>query len=168
MTLRAFSHGILVTGFGGVRCVLGKGGVKPADEKREGDGASPLGFWPIRRVLWRADRITRPDSVFQTDPIVEDDGWCDAADHAAYNRPVKLPFDASHERMWRDDHAYDIVVVLGHNDDPVVAGAGSAIFFHLAQPDWRATEGCVAVTETDMRRILAGLEQGAGMEILEG
>jgi hypothetical protein len=83
-----------------------------------------------------------------------------------YNRPVRLPYPASHERLWRDDRAYDVIVVLGHNDDPVVDGAGSAIFWHLAQPDWRATEGCVAVERrTDGGRACIAAKPGATLTI---
>lgn len=150
------------------RCVLGKGGVRPAADKREGDGASPLGVWPIRAVLYRPDRLSLPPTTLPVRPIAPTDGWCDAADDPAYNRPVTLPYPASAERMWRDDHAYDIVVVLGHNDDPVVPGAGSAIFWHLAQPDWRPTEGCVAVSFETMHAALAAARPGDAVEITAG
>jgi L,D-peptidoglycan transpeptidase YkuD (ErfK/YbiS/YcfS/YnhG family) len=150
------------------RCVLGKGGVRPASDKREGDGASPLGAWPIRRALWRADRGPRPETDVPIEPILPDDGWCDAPDHPAYNTPVVHPFEASAERMWREDGLYDIVVVLGHNDDPVVPGAGSAIFLHCASPDWRPTEGCVAIAEGDLRALLAVAQVGDLVAIVEG
>jgi L,D-peptidoglycan transpeptidase YkuD (ErfK/YbiS/YcfS/YnhG family) len=68
----------------------------------------------------------------------------------AYNQPVKLPYPASAERLWRDDHVYDLVVVLGHNDDPPVAGLGSAIFLHLARDGYPGTEGCVALAREDV------------------
>jgi len=164
--LRAFANGMLVTPWGTVRCALGKGGVVPADVKREGDGASPAGLWPIRRVLYRPDRGAAPVAAFPVAAIAPDDGWCDAAHDPAYNRPVRLPYPASAERMWREDHVYDIVVVLAHNDDPVVAGAGSAIFFHLAKPGFAPTEGCIAVTRPDMETILARAPVGTAMEIL--
>ncbi|WP_211488879.1 L,D-transpeptidase family protein, partial [Escherichia coli] len=79
--------------------------------------------------------------------------WCDAPDDPNYNRPVKHPYRASAEKMWREDHLYDLVVILGQNDDPVVPGAGSAIFFHLAkelETGFRPTEGCVALRLPDM------------------
>lgn len=165
MIIRAFADGVLRLGAWSTRCVLGKGGVRAACEKREGDGASPIGIWPIRRVLFRPDVGPPPRTELPVQPIEPDDGWCDAPDDPAYNRPVKLPFRAGAERMWREDRVYDIVVVLGHNDDPVSPGAGSAIFFHLAQPDWRMTEGCVAVRRPDMERVLAELRPGAVFEI---
>ena len=65
--------------------------------------------------------------------ITADDGWCDAPDDPNYNRLVKLPYPASAEHMWREDHLYDLVAVLGYNDDPVVPGKGSAIFLHVAR-----------------------------------
>ncbi len=165
MILRATSDGRFRFGDVETRCVLGKGGVIAASEKREGDGASPIGAWPIRRVLWRADRGPMPETALPVAPIARDDGWCDAPDDPAYNRIVKHPYPASAEQLWREDHAYDIVVVLGYNDAPVRAGMGSAIFWHIAQPDWRGTEGCVAVTESDMRAALKGVRVGDAVEI---
>jgi len=137
-----------------VPCALGRSGVLPAAEKREGDGFTPAGLWPIRRLLYRPDKGA-PATNLLAEAISPSDGWCDAADERAYNRPVALPYPASAERMWRDDELYDLVVVLGHNDRPVVAGMGSAIFLHLRRPDGGPTEGCVALTRTDMLDFLA-------------
>lgn len=133
-------------------CALGRGGI--ATEKREGDGATPRGRFALRRVLYRADRGAAPDSGLEAAAIGVRDGWCNDPAHADYNRPVILPHPASAEALWRADGLYDLVVVLGHNDDPVVAGAGSAIFLHLARPGWEPTEGCVAMAGADLRRIL--------------
>lgn len=137
------------------RCAIGKGGIVGALQKREGDGASPLGAWAMKRVFYRPDRLARPATGLPVVPLRETDGWCDDAGHRLYNRPVTLPFAASHEKLWREDHVYDLIVELGHNDDPVVPGLGSAIFFHLARPDYAPTEGCVAVAQEDMLAILA-------------
>ena len=126
--------------------------------KREGDGASPIGVWSIRRVLYRPDREMRPDTALEAAPLAPDDGWCDAPDHPAYNRPVKLPFAASHEEMWRKDDLYDIVVVLGQNDDPVIAGGGSAIFLHVASQNYGSTAGCAAMTREDLLAFLAAAQ----------
>lgn len=148
------------------RCALGKGGIRPATEKREGDGATPAARMPLRRLLFRADRGTPPRCAVPVEPIAPNDGWCDDPGHPAYNRLVRLPLDASHERLWRDDHLYDLVGVLGWNDDPVERGRGSAIFLHLARPDYAPTEGCIALQERDLRAVLeAGL---MGIEVLGG
>ncbi len=149
-----------------VRCALGKGGVLSAAEKREGDGATPLGIWPIRYVFYRPDRLARPRTIFPVVALREDDGWCDDVASPDYNRHVKLPFTAGHEKLWRDDHVYDLIVVLGHNDDPVVPGMGSAIFLHLARDNYAGTEGCVAVTESDLLELLEAAEPGSAVEII--
>ncbi|MDE2166165.1 MAG: L,D-transpeptidase family protein [Alphaproteobacteria bacterium] len=135
------------------RCALGRGGVRR--DKREGDGATPAGAFVLRRVLYRADRAAAPATRLPVAAISQDDGWCDDPADAAYNRPVKLPYKARAERLWRADRLYDLVAVLGHNDDPPIAGAGSAIFLHVAAPDYAPTEGCVALAADDLRRVLA-------------
>jgi L,D-peptidoglycan transpeptidase YkuD (ErfK/YbiS/YcfS/YnhG family) len=85
------------------------------------------------------------------------DGWCDDAGDPAYNRPVRLPYAGRHEEMWLESHLYDLVVIIGHNDDPVVPGAGSAVFIHLARADYGPTEGCIAFARPDLEAILAQL-----------
>lgn len=140
------------------RCAVGHGGF--TSTKREGDGATPIGCWPFRRLLYRADRLPAPETALPAAAIAADDGWCDAPDDPAYNQPVRLPYPASHEVMQRSDGLYDLVVVLGYNDDPVVAGRGSAIFLHVAQDDYRGTEGCVALAREHLLRVLAGAGPG--------
>jgi L,D-peptidoglycan transpeptidase YkuD (ErfK/YbiS/YcfS/YnhG family) len=135
-----------------VRCALGVGGISVA--KRERDGATPAGRFPLRRVLYRPDRLAPPETGLPINPIAKGDGWCDDPVDPCYNRPVQLPYHASVERMWRPDRLYDIVVVLGHNDDPVVPEFGSAIFMHLAEPDYRATAGCIALGLSDLIAVL--------------
>jgi L,D-peptidoglycan transpeptidase YkuD (ErfK/YbiS/YcfS/YnhG family) len=165
MNFVAASDGQLDLGGRKVRCALGPAGVKPASDKREGDLASPAGVWPIREVLYRPDRGGRPATALPVREIARDDGWCDDAADPAYNRPVKLPYPASAEAMWRDDALYDLVVVLGHNDDPPVAGMGSCIFLHLAKPDYAPTHGCVALARQDLEELLARAKPGDSVEI---
>jgi L,D-peptidoglycan transpeptidase YkuD (ErfK/YbiS/YcfS/YnhG family) len=125
-------------------CALGRSGITAT--KREGDGATPAGSFPLRYVMFRADRLARPPTLLEAIPIAPDDGWCDdPADAAHYNRPVRLPHPARHERLWRADALYDLVVALGYNDAPPVPGLGSAIFLHVARSDYGPTEGCVAL-----------------------
>lgn len=120
----------------------------------------------MRSVLYRPDREPPPLTALPCAPVAPDDGWCDAPEDSAYNRAVKHPYPASAERLWRDDHAYDLIVTLGFNDDPVAPGRGSAIFLHLAQPDWRATEGCVAIDRAAMLHVLAAAQPGDAVAIL--
>jgi L,D-peptidoglycan transpeptidase YkuD (ErfK/YbiS/YcfS/YnhG family) len=152
-------------GFGPVRAVIGRSGRIAAELKREGDGATPLGVWPVRRALWRPDRLNRPDTALVLDPIGPDDGWCDDPADPAYNRPVRLPWQGRCETMTREDGLYDIVVVLGHNDDPPVPGLGSAIFLHCASPDYRPTEGCIAIARDDLVALLKVLKAGDVVEV---
>ena len=165
MIFTATSDGQLDIGDRKVRCALGPAGVKPAADKREGDLASPIGVWPIRELLYRPDRAAPPRTALPSRPISQDDGWCDDAADPAYNRPGKLPYPASAETMWREDGLYDLVVVLGHNDDPVVPGFGSCIFLHIAKPHYAPTHGCVAVARPDLEELLARAKPGDAVEI---
>ncbi|MBR0652683.1 L,D-transpeptidase family protein [Roseomonas terrae] len=144
-----------------LRCAIGAGGIR--SDKREGDGATPVGLLPIRRLLWRADRGPRPGGAIPAEPIAPEDGWCDDVGDPAYNTRIRLPHGARHERLWRDDTVYDVIGVLGWNDAPVVRGRGSAIFLHLARPGLPPTEGCVALPEAELRRLLS--EGMAALEI---
>jgi L,D-peptidoglycan transpeptidase YkuD (ErfK/YbiS/YcfS/YnhG family) len=137
-----------------MRAALGRSGVRGAD-KQEGDGATPAGLLPLRRVLYRANRMAVPACAVPVEPIAPDDGWCDDPDHRDYNRQVRLPHAARHEALWRPDGLYDVIGVLGWNDAPVRRGFGSAIFLHVAQPDYAPTEGCVALALADLRQVLA-------------
>ncbi len=137
-------------------CVLGRAGIRP--DKREGDGATPVGSFPLRRVLYRADRLDAPKTALPVTAISENDGWCDAPTDANYNKPVTLPYSASAENMWRDDGLYDVVVVLGHNDAPIVPGAGSAIFLHVMPENNGTTAGCVALARDDLLDLLSKVD----------
>jgi L,D-peptidoglycan transpeptidase YkuD (ErfK/YbiS/YcfS/YnhG family) len=145
------------------RCALGRGGVRA--DKREGDGATPVGQFPLRRVLYRPDRLSAPTTRLPVAPLAPDDGWCDDPADPQYNRPVRLPYAGRHEELWRADAIYDVIVVIGHNDAPVVAGMGSAIFMHLASADYRPTQGCVALARPDLLDVLAGVGTETVLEI---
>lgn len=150
-----------------LRCAIGKTGAIAAKDKREGDGKSPAGVWPMREVWYRPDVYTQgPLTALPVRATRPEDGWCDAPGDRNYNRPVTLPYPASAERMWRDDAVYDLVVILGHNDDPPVPGMGSAIFMHLAREGYPGTEGCVALARADLEAVLAAARPGDAVEIL--
>ena len=136
-----------------IRATHGRGGITL--HKREGDGATPIGLLKLTRVLYRADRVAPPRCLVPVEPLSPQDGWCDDPADPAYNQPVRLPYPASHETLWRDDGVYDIIGVLGWNLNPVVSGRGSAIFFHIATPDYAPTAGCVALNLADMQKTLA-------------
>ncbi len=158
MDLTVLSEGLLRCGGREYRCALGSGGI--TRKKREGDGATPAGCFDLRRVLYRPDRLAAPETGLDVARIGETDGWCDDPDDDAYNRPVVLPSPASHERLWRADAVYDVIVILGHNDDPPEPGLGSAIFIHVARPDFSPTQGCVALELGDLLAVLAACGPG--------
>lgn len=122
--------------------------------KREGDGATPLGSMKIICGFYRADRVRLPPTRLRMIPIRADTGWCDAPGAASYNQPVRLPFNASHEKMMRKDRLYDICLVLDWNITQRRRNIGSAIFWHLTDPGGRPTEGCIAIDPGAMRRLL--------------
>jgi L,D-peptidoglycan transpeptidase YkuD (ErfK/YbiS/YcfS/YnhG family) len=146
------------------RCAIGPAGASA--NKREGDGATPVGRFPLRRLLYRPDRLERPATALPTAPLSPLDGWCDDPSDALYNRLVRLPYPARHEKLWLESHLYDLVVVIGHNDDPVVPGAGSAVFLHVARPDYAPTGGCVALAAGDLLAFLAEAGPGDHLSVL--
>jgi L,D-peptidoglycan transpeptidase YkuD (ErfK/YbiS/YcfS/YnhG family) len=144
--------GLLKVGELTFACSIGRSGKRYT--KREGDGASPRGSWQVRRLFYRGDRILPPRTGLMPNVMRPYDGWCETVGDRNYNRLVRIPYATSHETMQRRDHLYDIVVELSHNERPRVQGHGSAVFFHLRQPDGGPTAGCIAVSLRDMRIIL--------------
>lgn len=159
MRWRADATGLLTGGGRAVPCSLGRGGTRVAADKREGDGASPVGEWAILAVLVRPDRVAPPALALPWRWLRPDDGWSDDPADPAYNRPVRHPHPFSAERLWRDDGLYDVVVVLGHNMAPPVPGAGSAIFLHCRR-EGATTEGCVAVERDHLLDMLPAMRAG--------
>lgn len=149
-----------------LRCAVGHSGFSA--NKREGDGTTPIGNFPVRDVLFRADRIAKPATKLSCRSLSEADGWCNDPADPHYNHLVTLPYAASHETMMRPDELYDLVVVLGYNDNPVIAGLGSAIFLHVAAPDFVPTEGCIALTLVNLQAIVAEFGTGDTVKILPG
>ena len=134
------------------RCAIGKGGF--VSDKREGDGGTPVGEFALRRCWYRPDKLASVDTRFPTQIISQADGWSDDPAMPDYNRHVSLPYEGSHELLWREDELYDVFVEIAYNDEQVVAGKGSAIFLHCAKPDYEPTEGCVALARADLLELL--------------
>lgn len=155
-----------VPGAGTFRCAVGRSGF--IRDKREGDGATPVGRHRLLRLLYRPDLFpTPPITGLPCRPIAPTDGWCDDPNHPDYNQPISLPHSARHERLWRDDRVYDLILVTDQNSDPVVPGQGSAIFMHAARPDFSPTEGCVALAQADLLHVLRRLEPGSRLVVPE-
>lgn len=157
------SHGRLIAGPLVIRCALGTSGI--AHRKREGDGATPAGRFRLLSGFFRSDRMARPPSTLPLVALRTDHGWCDDPSSPPYNRLISLPCRQSHERLWRKDDLYNIIIILHYNMKPRSKGRGSAIFFHLADEKPAATAGCVAISRADMRRLLPRLGRGTVMII---
>lgn len=136
------------------RCALGRNGL--SRDKKEGDGTTPVGRFPLRFVCYRPDRLAAPKTGLETVALGMDDAWSDDSNRPEYNTLVKLPHGGSHEKMWRHDRIYDLVVPIGYNDDPPVPGRGSAVFIHVARQGYPPTDACVAFSLPDLLEILRG------------
>ncbi len=152
----ALAHGVR-------RVALGRSGVKAL--KREGDGGTPLGRFFFRCVLYRADRGPRPRTVLPVRAIRAGDAWCEDPEDRSYNRLVKAASRPGIDRLMREDHLYDFIVVLGYNDRPRVKGKGSAIFVHLARTGYAPTAGCVALSRRDLEMLVREVQPGSALVI---
>ncbi|WP_321448111.1 L,D-transpeptidase family protein [uncultured Cohaesibacter sp.] len=157
------SKGLLTFGNQTVPCALGRGGMGPI--KLEGNGVTPILTTRMLYGFYRPDREKRPLSAIPFYPMQTDMGWCDEAEHRCYNRLVSLPFEASHETMWREDPLYDLVVVLDINIAPRAKRRGSAIFMHVAREGYTPTEGCIALDKKDLRHLLGWMSPETKIDI---
>jgi L,D-peptidoglycan transpeptidase YkuD (ErfK/YbiS/YcfS/YnhG family) len=149
----AASRGVLKLGQVAYPCLLGKSG--KTFRKREGDGKSPIGNWKLEQLFYRPDKMGRPKTNLKCSRMRPTDGWCDAKGHGRYNRHITLPFKASHEVLWRNDQAYDLIISTNHNQRPRKQAYGSAIFLHVINSGATGTEGCIALSERNLRQILS-------------
>ena len=146
------SFGMITMGHRTFPCLLGKRGRTPL--KREGDGKSPVGHYRLLKAYYRPDKLIRPRTLLLLSPLAKNLGWCDDKNDGHYNRLITLPLAATHENLWRNDSAYDVVITTSHNQCPRIKNHGSAIFFHQIRPGATATEGCIAVSPAHMQLIL--------------
>ncbi len=166
MDIRVHAPGVLVYGGVSVSCALGRDGV--SGDKLEGDGTTPAGRFPLKRVMYRPDRLAQPGTALPVRELGPGDGWCDAPGCPDYNRLVRLPHGGGFESLWRADGIYDVLVELGFNDDPVIDGRGSAVFLHVARDGYPATGGCVALALGDLLDLLAACPAGARLLVSPG
>ena len=154
MSMRIKSNYLLYNGMK-YRCSIGNGGF--SDKKKEGDGCTPVGIFRVTDILYREDKLKNLVTNYDLQAILTSDGWCDDPNSKYYNTQIKFPFAKSAESLFRQDDQYDIVCVTNHNQNPIVPGAGSAIFIHVASKDYSSTAGCVALSLDDLTEILSTL-----------
>jgi L,D-peptidoglycan transpeptidase YkuD (ErfK/YbiS/YcfS/YnhG family) len=148
-------RGWLIAGPHALPVALGRGGIKA--NKREGDGGTPRGRFRLKRLWWRGERHVRPATLLPARRIKPDDGWCEDPSDRHYNQPVKLPPGNKADRLARTDALYDFIIEIDHNTRPRIAGRGSAVFIHVARPQFAPTAGCIALKLGTLRRLLARL-----------
>ena len=129
-------------------CAIGRGGL--THDKREGDGATPIGEHAIVGMLYRPDRIPAASLPGWAEPIGPQDLWSDDSADPDYNQRVRAPHGFSHERLYRADPLYDLVLITNWNWPNAIPGAGSAIFLHRWRRPRYPTAGCVAFAPADL------------------
>jgi L,D-peptidoglycan transpeptidase YkuD (ErfK/YbiS/YcfS/YnhG family) len=158
-----YGNGRLSWPTGGTRAAIGRAGV--SRHKIEGDGATPAGVFPLVSAFYRADRLSPLHTRLPLRALAPNEAWVDDPADPNYNRLVRLPYPARTEALWLDDAVYDLLVVIGYNMDPVVPGAGSAIFLHIARPDFSPTAGCIAIAAPVLAALLPRLGPGSRITI---
>ena len=125
------------------RCALGKSGI--GDKEIEGDNVTPRGIYRIVKIYYRKDRIKKITSKFKLVEITKIMGWCNDIKSKKYNQLIKLPTKYSHEKLYRKDNVYDLILVLNYNMKPTIKNKGSAIFIHVTRENYQSTQGCIAL-----------------------
>ena len=157
------------------RCQIGKGGIKNAARKVEGDKSTPSGKWPLKSIYYRPDKINLPKLIFNSfltlNKITKNCGWCDDYKSSDYNRYIEInkngkTFSYSYEHLWREDDVYDIFIEIGFNDDPVTSKRGSAIFIHCSFEDLRDTLGCIAISKKNLIFLINSIKKHTKINII--
>ena len=145
------------------RCALGKGGIK--QKEKEGDFITPKGKFKLIKIYYRSDRIKKISSVLKKIKIKKNMGWCDDVSSNYYNKQIKINKKFSHEKLYRKDNVYDIVVVLNYNLNPINRGKGSAIFLHVAKKNYKKTQGCIALKKNELLNLVSKIKRNTQIKI---
>ena len=148
------------------QCQIGQEGREKSEKKTEGDKKTPIGEWYLKTVFYRSDKILRPKfkkkNILKIKKITKNCIWCDDIQSNYYNKYLKLSdfqsLDINYEKLWREDDAYDILVVISHNVKPIIKNKGSAVFIHCSFSDKRKTAGCIALKKKDLLFLLKNLK----------
>jgi L,D-peptidoglycan transpeptidase YkuD (ErfK/YbiS/YcfS/YnhG family) len=144
-------------------CVIGKNGL--TNDKIEGDWKTPIGTFPIRKIYTRKDKVKDFKCFYNLIEINPKMGWCDDSNDINYNKEIQLPYNSNYEKLYRDDDLYNIIVVLGYNDNPIIKEKGSAIFLHVGD-NIKYTKGCIAMKQNDLIQLLSSLKKETKIEII--
>ncbi|MDC0472741.1 L,D-transpeptidase family protein [Pelagibacteraceae bacterium] len=136
-----------------VKCAIGKRGI--SDKKREGDNITPRGTFRFNEIFYRKDRVSKIRSYLKKTTIKNNMGWCDDVQSIHYNKLIFFPFNLSAERLKIKKNIYDIIVILDFNLKPIIKNKGSAIFLHVATKEYKPTKGCIAVSKTNLKKLIS-------------
>jgi L,D-peptidoglycan transpeptidase YkuD (ErfK/YbiS/YcfS/YnhG family) len=145
------------------RCALGKEGVKK--KTMEGDNITPKGIFKIIKIYYRPDKIKKIKTLIKKIKIKKNMGWCDDPNSRFYNKMINLPTKYSHEKLYRNDHLYDLIVVLSYNTNPIIKNRGSAIFMHIANNSYKKTKGCIALKKEHLIKIISKIKKNTKIKI---
>ena len=145
------------------RCALGKNGIKK--KVKEGDFVTPKGKYKLIKIYYRPDRIKKINSPLKKVRIKKNMGWCDDVNSKYYNKQIKINDKISHERLYRKDSLYDILVVLNYNLNPIIRGKGSAIFLHVAKKNYSKTQGCIALKRNELLNLVSKIKKNTQIRI---
>ena len=145
------------------RCALGKGGVKK--KTMEGDNITPKGIFKIIKIYYRPDKIKKIKTLIKKIKIKKNMGWCDDRSSRFYNKLINLPTKYTHEKLYRNDSLYDLIVVLSYNTNPIIKNKGSAIFIHIAKNSYKKTKGCIALKKEHLIEIISKIKKNTKIKI---
>ena len=145
------------------RCALGKAGIKK--KEKEGDNITPIGIFKITKIYYRADRIKNITTSIKKIKIKKNMGWCDDPNHNSYNKQIKLPSKYSHEKLYRKDNLYDLILVLNYNTNPIIKNKGSAIFLHISKDTYKRTKGCIALKKKHLILLISKIKKNIKIKI---
>ena len=143
---------------------MGKRGI--GYKKKEGDLITPIGQYKIKYILYRKDRVQKIQSKLKKITIKKNMGWCDDPKSKKYNKLICLPFDYSHEKLFKRESIYDIILVLNYNMNPIKKNKGSALFIHIVKKNYKKTKGCVAIKKNELIRIINNLKKNTKVRIV--
>ena len=145
------------------KCSLGKSGI--GDKEIEGDNVTPRGIYRIVKIYYRKDRIKKISSKFKLVEITKIMGWCNDIKSKKYNQLIKLPTKYSHEKLYRKDNVYDLILVLNYNMKPTIKNKGSAIFIHVTRENYQSTQGCIALKKNNLIKLISKINKNIKIKI---
>ena len=146
------------------RCSFGKNGI--GIKKKEGDGITPRGIFKLTKIFYREDKVKNIKTRINKFKIKKNMGWCDDPKSKFYNKLIKLPSKLGHEKLYRKDNIYNIVIVLNYNMDPIIKNKGSAIFIHVAKKNYKETQGCIGLKQEELIKLIQIVKRNQKIRII--